>query len=199
MEKKIVYSNPDAIAAACHELGEARIDRARKIISSEYPFDPGQVEADHRKGLTSEQRMRIFARDGFIDRYFGNRLYFAGALRILSFVIPEEFPYHPNWKRTEGHDAYWQLQATIDHVTPLSKGGRHEEENLVTTSQLHNGAKGNRSLKEMIGWKLVHGGRMEDWDGMIKWYIEYIDQNPKWLKNSTLSDYYRMAKRVLDK
>jgi len=41
---------------------------------------------------------RIFARDGFIDRYRGSRLIFPAALRLLSHYLPAEFPFHKNGK-----------------------------------------------------------------------------------------------------
>ena len=42
---------------------------------------------------------------------------------------------------------------TIDHVVPLSKGGKWVWENLVTACGRCNGKKGSRSLKQ-LGWKL---------------------------------------------
>jgi len=64
---------------------------------------------------------RIFARDGFIDRYRGSRLIFPPVLRLLSLYLPKEFPYHKNGKMTEGHMAYWELFPTVDHVVPSSE------------------------------------------------------------------------------
>ncbi len=42
---------------------------------------------------------------------------------------------------------------TIDHVVPLSKGGKWVWENLVTACTKCNGKKGSKSLKQ-LGWKL---------------------------------------------
>ena len=42
---------------------------------------------------------------------------------------------------------------TIDHVVPLSKGGKWVWENLVTACCKCNGKKGSKSLKQ-LGWKL---------------------------------------------
>lgn len=46
-----------------------------------------------------------------------------------------------------------QSNLTIDHVVPLSKGGKWVWENLVTACTKCNGKKGSKSLKQ-LGWKL---------------------------------------------
>ena len=42
---------------------------------------------------------------------------------------------------------------TVDHVVPLSKGGKWVWENLVTACSKCNGKKGSKSLKQ-LGWTL---------------------------------------------
>jgi hypothetical protein len=37
--------------------------------------------------------------------------------------LPERFPFHPNWKTDVTHPAYWEVSATIDHLTPVTRGG----------------------------------------------------------------------------
>ena len=50
---KNTSGNPDAIAAACRQISDGDVDRARKIISSEYPFVPfadvGRKYSDYQK------------------------------------------------------------------------------------------------------------------------------------------------------
>lgn len=182
--------NPGAIAAACQEISKGRLDRAQEIISVYYPFislaNAGRNYSDH-------QKTKIFLRDGFIDRYSGDQLVFPGALRLLSILMPDEFPFHRNWKTSECHIAYWQLLPTIDHVIPVSRGGEDVEKNWVCTSQLRNGAKSNWLLEE-LGWSLHDPGNLDEWDGMINWYISFLDTNPHYLKNKYLYAWYSVAK-----
>lgn len=182
--------NPDIIAAACQEISKGGLNRAREIISADYPFisftNAGRNYSEH-------QKTKIFIRDGFIDRYSGDRLIFPGALRLLSILMPDEFPFHSNWKTSECHIAYWQLLPTIDHVIPVSRGGEDVEQNWVCTSQLRNGAKSNWLLEE-LGWSLHDPGNLDEWDGMIHWYISYLDTNPQYLGNKYLYTWHRVAR-----
>jgi len=73
-------------------------------------------------GGVKYDRMQLW--DGFIDRYSGQRLVFPGALRLLSHLLPAQFPFHTNWKTDSCHLAFYELFPTIDHVVPISRGGR---------------------------------------------------------------------------
>jgi hypothetical protein len=99
---------------------------ARDLLRSEYPFVPASPEG---RRYTEAQALRVFRRDGFLDRYSGRRLVFPGVLRLLSRLFPEELPFHTNWKMAETHPAYWELFPTIDHVMPVARGGPDGEAN----------------------------------------------------------------------
>lgn len=79
--------------------------------------------------------------DGFLDRYSGTKLVHPGVLRILSVLLPEEFPFHRNWLMTQSHVAFWELFPTIDHRVPVAHGGEDTESNWVSTSMLRNSVK----------------------------------------------------------
>jgi hypothetical protein len=115
-------------------------------------------------------------RDGFVDRYSGLRLVNPGVLRLLSALLPRDFPAHPNWKMSESHVAFWELFPTIDHVVPVARGGADEPSNWVTTSMFLNSAKSNALLDE-IGWTLYPAGTLESWDGLTQWLMDYCSQS----------------------
>jgi hypothetical protein len=123
---------------------------AARTAKSQYPFE--RAAAAPRR-YTREQCMRVFRRDGFIDRYTGAPLVFPGTLRLLSHLLPGELPFHSNWKVSDCHPMYWELFPTIDHVVPVTRGGADAEANWVTTSMLRNAAKAHWSLEE-LGWTL---------------------------------------------
>jgi hypothetical protein len=81
-----------AIAAVCEAL-KGDLEQARETLSKLYPVIH---QASSTRKYTPVQCMAIFLRDGFIDRYSGKRLVFPGTLRVLSILLPVEFPYHPN-------------------------------------------------------------------------------------------------------
>src|SRR5260221_291933 len=148
-------------SAVVQRICDALLDNRRRdaefIAGREYPF-----VAQERTGrrYAELQATQIFVKDGFIDRYSGQRLIFPGVIRWLSKCMPEAFPFHPNWKMSECHNIYWNLFPTIDHVIPIARGGTDDTSNWVTTSMLHNAAKSNWTLEE-LGWRLVPAGQIE--------------------------------------
>jgi hypothetical protein len=163
----------DAIASACEALARGAPADAAEIIRSQYPF-AGQPAVARR--YSDATCMRVFLRDGFVDRYSGERLVFPGALRLLTHLLPQDFPCHPSWKMSETHSAFWELFPTIDHVVPVARGGRDSEDNWVTTSMSRNAAKGCSMLEE-IGWQLLPPGDSQ-WDGLTGWCIDFIRGRP---------------------
>ncbi|MGH9958789.1 MAG: HNH endonuclease, partial [Pyrinomonadaceae bacterium] len=101
-------------------------EAASALARQEYPWVPS-TRSPRRYG--PNQATKVFLRDGFKDRYSGQRLVFPGALLLLSRLLPREFPAHPNWKMDASHVVYWELWPTIDHLVPVARGGEDEEQN----------------------------------------------------------------------
>lgn len=182
-------SNHKIISDTCRALGEGNLSAAKMIINTKYPFIPLQNVG---RKYSEHQKMKIFLRDGFIDRYSGERMIFPPVLRLMSHLMPNEFPFQKNWKMSECHIAYWQLLPTIDHITPVSRGGANEESNWVSTSQLRNSAKSNWLLEE-IGWQLHSPGNLADWDGLLKWFMSYTQNDPKILSDDYIAMWHKVA------
>jgi hypothetical protein len=162
------------IAQVCEELTSGDFKSAAVTINEQYPFAP--LEAVERKYGAAEA-LGVFIRDGFIDRYSGRRLVFTGALRLIAHLLPREFPYHPNWKMSVTHPAFWHLTPTVDHRLPVCRGGADAEDNWLTTSMLRNSAKANWTLEE-LGWTLHPAGELADWDGQLSWFESYVAATP---------------------
>lgn len=182
--------NPsEAISRVCALLNEGRTGEAAAAITGDYPFV--SVLPTHR-AYNESQATRVFARDGFIDRYSGERLIFPGTLRVLSLTLPEVFPHHPNWKVSATHPAYWQLCATVDHVAPIARGGTDAESNLVTTSMLRNSAKAHWLLEE-LGWALHPPGDCAKWDGLMSWFVTHVATEPAFMRQPFIRRWYLAA------
>ena len=178
----------------CEALKAGDSDMAASIARSEYPF---MTHAFAGRKYTELESTRIFIRDGFVDRYSGNQLIFPGVLRLLSHLLPEEFPFHPHWKMSQCHIAYWELSATIDHVIPVARGGTDDETNWVTASMLRNSTKSNWTLEE-LGWSLLLPGNYGDWNGLTEWFLEYVNENPSHLKEKHIKRWYNAAVRAVN-
>jgi hypothetical protein len=181
------------IAAVCRALASETPEQAESLLRRDYPFAPPAVS---ERRFHPVKYTRVFVRDGFTDRYTGDRLVFPPVLRVLSFALPNCFPYHSNWKTDLTHPAYWELSATLDHVVPVTRGGLDEESNWVTTSMVRNAAKMNWTLAE-LGWQLLPPGDVQKWDGMLHWFLEYTAKHPEAIVDDAVQRWHQAAKLVV--
>ena len=98
-DKSAVISNITSLLLEGNKMA------AQTVICQEYPHEQVEIE---KRAYTMAQKMNQFISDGFIDRYSGQKLLNPGILKVLSCYFPEEFPYHPHWKMTHTHIAYWE-------------------------------------------------------------------------------------------
>lgn len=183
----------DLLREISQVLLKDNLAKARDLARVNYPF---QFQEKKSRQITLLQSLKLFLRDGFIDRYSGHKLIFPGLLRLLSKSMPEEFPYHQHWKMSECHIAYYELCPTVDHVIPITRGGADVESNWVTTSMLRNSAKAQWTLEE-LSWQLVPPGNLSDWDGLMQLYIELIESQPMFLHDNILRTFYGLAQKIL--
>jgi HNH endonuclease len=176
----------------CDALSSGDAMAAAGVARSKYPFTS---VANSGRAYNELDSTRIFLRDGFIDRYSGHRLVFPATLRLLSRLLPNEFPFHPNWKMSACHVAYWELFPTVDHVIPVARGGADSASNWVTTSMLRNGAKSNWTLED-LGWSLVAPGKVEDWDGLVTWFLRFVERDSSALEDRYIRRWQAAALRV---
>lgn len=182
----------EAIEAAAIKILQHSIQEAENVITEQYPFhkitNPG-------RSYTDKEKMEQFVRDGFIDRYSGEKLVNPGILKVLSHYMPEIFPYHPHWKMEECHNAYWEFVPTVDHIYPVALGGADTEENWATTSMLHNSIKSNWTL-EQLNWKLYDAGDYKKYDGLTELFVKLVEADGELLKDAYIKRWYRLAVEI---
>ena len=140
---------------------------AKSVLADSYPFVP---QSKAKRSYTPQQSLEVFARDGFIDRYTGQRLVYPSVLYAVAAELPKSFPFGGG--RNKSHRAHWELFPTVDHLVPVSRGGPDEMQNWVTTSMTTNMVKSSCTLEE-LGWELHPAGNLAEWDGLCSWYLEY--------------------------
>lgn len=184
----------DVLKEVCDLIESENESEAEEVIKKKYPFQYTKYKS---RSYTKSKMLGIFLRDGFIDRYSGYKLIFPPVLRILSIKFPESFPFHVNWKMSESHLAYWELTPTVDHIHPIAQGGTNDDGNLVCTSMMKNSAKSNFTL-EQLGWKIFPQGDLDKWDGLIHWFLKYVEKNTDVLHNNYINQWYMAAKKHLE-
>jgi len=183
----------ETISKICHELSDGDRFGCLETIRIECPFVP--ITYDSRS-YNELKKTQIFLRDGFIDRYSGKKLVFPGTMKIISNEFPSEFPYHGHGKMDRCHIAWWELMPTIDHIVPIARGGKDEEFNWVTTSMLKNSIKSNWTLDEME-WMIHPPGDINEWDGNIRWFLEYVDEHRTVMEDNYVKKWYNAAIKCL--
>jgi 5-methylcytosine-specific restriction endonuclease McrA len=148
----------ETIEMVCEALKKDDRQKAGELVRSRYPFDP---PADARRSFSKLDRTRVFLRDGFLDRYGGDRLFFPPVLEVISMSIPDGFLTHPNGKFSECYADHWELYSSVDHLVPVARGGAHEMDNWVTTSMIRNVIKSHWRLED-LGWDLLPPGQLDD-------------------------------------
>ena len=69
------------------------------------------------------------------------------------------------------------------------------ESNWVTTSMLRNAAKNCATLEE-LGWTLHPPGRLEEWDGLTRWFVDYAREHPTEVTSPYLRTWLRAARVI---
>ena len=184
-----------AVEKALCALENGEIKKAEKIISEDYPFKPF---TRYTRSYTMNQKMIQFKKDGFIDRYSGEKLINPGVLKVLSYYLPAGFPYQKNWKMSECHIGYWELCPTIDHILPIAMGGRDEPENWATTSMLNNSIKSNWTLEQMR-WSLYEAGDFNAWDGLTNQFVSMVQNTPELMEDLYIKNWYKASLYILQR
>ncbi len=180
------------VRLVCDALSAGDTRKASDIAARDYPF---ALQTTAKRSLSAFAATSVFQRDGFIDRYSGTQLVFPGVLRLLSRLLPDEFPAHPNWKMSESHIIYWELFPTVDHIVPIARGGTDTSDNWVTTSMVLNSAKSNWTLEE-LRWTLLPPGDLSDWDGLVGWFLAFVADSPEHLADRYIKTWHSAARRM---
>ena len=183
----------NVIASVATALLQNNKSTAKALLSDSYPHQPFIAE---KRNYTLAQKMAQFLKDGFIDRYTGQKLLNPGILKIISVYLPDDFPFHPHWKMTDTHIAYWELTPTIDHIYPIANGGVDDESNWVTTSMKNNSIKSNYTIDE-IHWSICPAGNLQEWDGLTSLFILLAENDSNLLNDPYIKKWYRISKQML--
>jgi len=110
-------------------------------------------------------QLKVFRRDRFTCRYCGRCAVFPPILRLLSITLSHVFQYHPHGKMSQCHLAFWRDLASCDHLVPVARFGKSDEQNLVTACYMCNSIKQSWTVAE-LGWELQAIPQDDSWNGL---------------------------------
>ncbi|MDD4713573.1 MAG: hypothetical protein PHP34_09610, partial [Bacteroidales bacterium] len=80
---------------------------------------------------------------------------------------------------------------------PIARGGQDNENNWITTSMIRNSAKSNWTIEE-IGWKLHDKGQLDNWDGLINYFLDLTNINQNYVKDNYVKDWKTGLLKAMD-
>ena len=184
----------DAFIKTAQLVCGGNLGAAEQYLQQEMPFE---MFKNASRQYSTAAKLALYFRDGFIDRYSGEKLLNPGYLRALSRLFPDTFPFHPNWKMSECHMAFWKYTPTVDHLVPVARGGVDDERNWVTTNMLHNAAKSNWRLEE-LGWRLYQPGDWREWCGLSEEFVRMVEKNPALEGDAYIKQWYGATRKMLN-
>lgn len=114
----------------------------------------------------------VYERDQFTCRYCARWTIPTQILRLISAEFPEEFPFHPNWRRDVAPRAYWDISTSVDHVDAVALGGDVKDpQNLATACARCQYQKSSRPL-EALGWRLTGPAPAGSWRRLVDSYAD---------------------------
>ena len=136
-----------------------------------------------RESISKEAQYQVFCRDKWHCRYCNDSVFFSPILKILESISPGHGYYHPNGKSDEMLTLFANKFASVDHVNPVTKGGKNTLDNYVTSCWECNLQYGNKSHSE--GKPVpneIYISRGIRWDGLSSLFPKLSNNNDGWTK-----------------
>ena len=166
--EKTVSDYGEAYSVVVKLTLSGRLAEAKNVLA-EIPGQPNEIFLSLSRGVPKRTQLMVFQRDGFNCRYCGRCVVVPPVLRLLSICFGEVFPYHPHWKMSVSHLAFWRDLASCDHLIPVARGGTSKAENLVTACYMCNSIKQSWLVDE-LRWAVSPIPARSSWDGLCSQY-----------------------------
>jgi 5-methylcytosine-specific restriction endonuclease McrA len=137
---------------------------------------------ESRKSIPKETQLLIWKRDNWTCRYCGEPVFFAPALKLLDKLNPNHGYYHKNGKSGSILPLFQWGWASVDHITPHSKGGEHAKENFVTACWECNLMWREKTEGKPAPTKNNEIAKKLEWDGFSGLYLQLSKRKDEWTK-----------------
>lgn len=162
----------DAVRIALRTIDIAACDRywddcGRAGVARHRPDAHTGRRKARRRSVSRRLKLELGRRDGWRCRYCHLRVVHPGFFPALAQKLRDQFPDAPAPIEGTAWPVYRLFDASPDHVVPVSAGGSHTMDNLVTACGACNyQAKGDCTLDE-LGLPVPDAPPADGWDGLL--------------------------------
>jgi len=140
-----------------------------------------------RKTISKAEALVVFRRDAWSCRYCNDAVFFTPVLKILDSLNPGHGYYHAHGKTGAVLDIFQWKWATIDHIVPVSHGGKNTLDNYVTACWKCNLTLNDKFQDKSNAVILNVTNKNMGWDGFSGLYSK-LGLRDSWSKLFSMDD-----------
>ena len=123
-----------------------------------------------RENIPPKIRIEVWKRDNWHCLYCGKPVFYAPSLKLLEKLNPGHKYFHPNGEDGSMLSLFHRSWSSVDHIIPVSKGGKNEMTNYATSCM---------DCNQKFNEKEVGNGKIKpreikpsSWDGFFGLYVK---------------------------
>lgn len=195
----------DKIAASKYFVSTPEILYKKGELVPQHYKSLGTLKSIHEKkepnkpSVSEKDKFIVFRKNKYQCSYTGIKLITHPIIELLSYILPNEFPYNnpPNGSDKDEKNTHllvWALWPSVDHIIPVSKGGLNMLDNYTIANSKVNMFKAKFHHEE-IGLEMKKHQDSE-WNGLEYEYHLLFKKYKSDIPNSRLKKF-EMWNRIM--
>ena len=135
-----------------------------------------------RISISKADQLHVFNRDNWTCKYCGDPVFFAPTLKLLENKSPGHGYYQGHGKDGEMLELFRTKWASVDHINPVTKGGKNSFDNYATACMDCNLILNNKVENKPKPDKINQDNIGTNWDGLFSLYDELSSENDEWVR-----------------
>ena len=141
------------------------------------------AENTKRTSIPKADQLHVFNRDNWTCKYCGDPVFFAPTLKLLEDKSPGHGYHHEHGKTGEMLELFRTKFASVDHINPVTKGGKNSFDNYVTACWECNLTLKDTAVEDKPSHDKINQDNIDtNWDGLVSLYLKLAPDNDGWTR-----------------